>query len=263
MSTVRSLLAIRTGYTFVKSPLLIKFLKRLKQLPKVDKRKTAPANKALVRAVCSDPTIDGAVKLGILLGFNGLLRCSEYCSATTKPAKDPKNGPRRLQRSDVRVATDRSYVAVRTFGKSDPFNHGPEMNFAAAVGDPLCVVSTTAAYLQWRDIKYSPTDPLLILHNGKFLTAVNVADALKKHAASVGLIPRNIGTHSLRYGGAFELVASGAPWDDVIARGRWRSIGAKRLAMQYASFSIDRTVNIAQRLRLDGTDSAQLFARLF
>ena len=260
---MRSLIAVRTGYTLLKSPLLVKFLKRLKQLPKQDKRKTAPANKALIRAVCSDPGIDDAVKLGILLGFNGLLRCSEYCSATSKPAKNPEAAPRRLQRKDVRVATDSSFVAVRTFGKSDPFNHGPEMHFAAAAGDPLCVVATTAKYLAWRDQRFTANDPLLILRSGKFVTASNVSEALKKHAASVGLIPRNIGTHSLRYGGAFELVASGASWDDVIARGRWRSIGAKRLAMQYASFSVDRTVNIAQRLRLDGTDSAQLFARLF
>ena len=260
---MRSLVAVRTGYTLLKSPLLVKFLKRLKQLPKPDKRKTAPANKALIRLVCSDPSIDDAVKLGVLLGFNGLLRCSEYCSATTKPAANPALAPRRLKRQDVRIAANQSHVAVRTFGKSDPFNHGPEMHFAAVSGDPLCVVATTSAYLAWRDQHFTASDPLLILKNGKYLTAVNVSDALKKHAASVGLVPRNIGTHSLRYGGAFELVASGASWDDVIARGRWRSKGAKRLAMQYASFSVDRTVNIAQRLRLDGSDSAQLFARSF
>jgi hypothetical protein len=151
---------------------------------------------------------------------------------------------------------------MRVFGKSDLYNHGPTMHFAAQPDDAHCVVSLMHSYLQWRDAHFAPDDPLLIKTSGLFVTRRDIATALKKHCLSNDLLPSQVSTHSLRYGGAFELYENGATWPDIIARGRWTSEDAKKLAMQYASFSKQRSTILSKRLRLDRGDSASLFAPL-
>jgi hypothetical protein len=153
-------------------------------------------------------------------------------------------------------------MTMRIFGKSDIYNHGPSMYFTAQPGDPFCVVARMKSYLTWRDAIYPPDHPLLIRRSGLFVVRKDVASALKRHCISCGIRPSQVSTHSLRYGGAFELFENGASWPDIIARGRWTSDDAKKLAMQYASFSKNRTVKLSNRLRLDKDDSATLFAPL-
>ena len=259
ISSIRKIIAVRTSYLLVRSPLLEQFLKRLRQSSPPG-RKTLPANKRLLQLVCADPLIDPAVKVGVLLAFNGLLRVSEYCSHTIRPAATPL---RRMQRDDVRVAPAGSYFSARIFGKSDMFNHGPEMQFPEKPGDSHCVVARLRTYLTWRDARYSPSQPLLIRSSGLFVVRKDIDAALKKHSLDAGLRPSQVSTHSLRYGGAFELVDNGASWEEVIARGRWRSDDAKRLAMQYSNFSKKRNIDVSERLRIDHHPSAELYTPLF
>ncbi len=206
--------------------------------------------------------MDKATKLGILLAFNGLLRSREYCHPTVKHPPQGTARLRRAQRSDVKLSEDLTYMTMRVFGKSDLYNHGPIMHFAAQPGDALCVVKQMSDYLQWRDAHFAPDEPLLIKSSGLFVTRRDVAAALKKHCWPCGLLPSQVSTHSLRYGGAFELYEGGATWPDIISRGRWTSEDAKKLAMQYASFSKERSTRLSKRLRLDRGDSASLFAPL-
>jgi hypothetical protein len=244
-----------------KSPLLYKFIKRLSQSDPPG-RKTAPATKQLVRLICRDSNTDSAIKLGVLLAFNGLLRSREYSHPSVKHTLPPQQRLRRAQRDDITISPDGSFFTMRVFGKSDLYNHGPAMYFTAQPGDPLCVVAAMISYLSWRDAKFNATDPLLIKKSGLFVTRNDIAKALKKHSLACGIRPTQVSSHSLRYGGAFELYECGASWPDIIARGRWTSEDAKKLAMQYAGFSKSRTTKLTKRLRLDQGDSAQMFAPL-
>lgn len=169
---------------------------------------------------------------------------------------------RRARREDVRISPDGSYMTMRVFGKSDLYNHGPIMHFPAQPGDPLCVVAFMQKYLQWRDNIHAPEEPLLIRRTGLFVVRKDIASILKRHCLACGVRPSQMSTHSLRYGGAFELYECGASWPDIIARGRWTSDDAKKLAMQYAGFSKARTARLSKRLRLDTGDSAAVFAPL-
>jgi len=261
ISTVREIIAIRTGYHLVRTPLLERFLLRKRQRdPKG--RITAPANKNLLRFIYDDPHTDMAVKTAALTAFNGLLRSREYCSPYVKLPQDPKKILRRLQRNDLRMEPDGSAFSIRVFGKSDSYNHGPDMHFCSQPGDARCIVQAMRRYLTWRDTAFAHELPLFIKRDGGFVTPDDITTAIKRHAKAAGLPAHQSGTHSLRYGGAFELIDNGAQWPDVIARGRWRSEDAKKLAMQYAGFSKARTTVVAARLSLAGNKSAESFRKV-
>ena len=261
VSQISSLVSIATGYDYVTSALYKRYKKRLEQQDKPSFAKQ-PANKALVAAVADGDTISPAVRVGVLMAFNGLLRAREYTSEYVNSITEGST----LLRNAVRFSPDYSSASVRIIhSKGDAKCRGPEMQFVARPTDCYCTVSNLRQYITWRDSTFpnSKQLPLLIHPDGRYVTPRDITAALRRHASAVGLDPERMTSHCLRYGGAHEMCDNGVPWEDIIIAGRWHSDDAKRLAMHYAKFSVKRATAIANAMHIQDRPSAQSFKPLF
>ena len=271
ISELRQAIARYTGYQLIRSPLLEDYLRRIKQLPPPTPSSRAhslklPVTKDIIKSIISDATAEQGCRVAILCGFDGMLRVSEYTSHTRF------TGDARflLLRSDIDTTSSSDAITVRIKkSKSDPAFQGPQFSYIARPGDSGCPVSNLTTYLHWFDANFSPNTPLFRRDDGRYLTRDDVDALIKKHAALLGFNPDQYSTHGLRYGGAFELAEAdiranqAINWDNIIARGRWHGLTATKLAQHYARFSEQRTRNISNALRIDGTASARTLRHRF
>ena len=261
VSGMSAIVGVVTGYRYVVSPLLKKYNKRLQQQDKPSLAKQ-PANKALVASIVDDKSLPTAVRVGVLLAFNGLLRVGEY----TAPSGIKIEPGRTLLRKAVRFSAGAATASVRIVSsKGDTECKGPEMHFVSRPSDRYCVVGNLKQYTLWRDHAFpdSASLPLLLHPDGKYVTAADISAALRKHTTAAGLDPELYKPHCLRYGGAHEMCDNGISWEDIILAGRWKSDDAKRLAMHYAKFSVKRATAISKAMHIQGRASAQSFKPLF
>ena len=92
-------------------------------------------------------------------------------------------------------------------------------------GLEIDVLDAVANMLQSRSDKWlsNPLRPLFELASGEAVSGARILEALKGGAADLGLDPRRYATHSLLWGGATTMVATGIPIEAIRQWGRWLS----------------------------------------
>ena len=117
-------------------------------------------------------------------------------------------------------------------------------------GDTTCAAALLRQYLASTPSAH-PDDPLFVLPTGAFLTRDHISKALQLHAPRVGLPPALTKPHSLRIGGAFALLVSGAPWPVIKAFGRWLTDTAAQLYARIGDTTARRAAAAAFNTRED------------
>ncbi len=136
--------------------------------------------------------------------------------------------------------------------KSDPFHLGHSLYIfdRTSDGDTTCAAALLRQYLASTPSAH-PDDPLFVLPTGAFLTRDHISKALQLHAPRVGLPPALTKPHSLRIGGAFALLVSGAPWPVIKAFGRWLTDTAAQLYARIGDTTARRAAAAAFNTRED------------
>ena len=253
VSTIAAHVDKCTGRPLFHCAMLPALLKRHGQLSPKPTKARLPVNKAVVAAIAADVSLDTAVRLACLLAFLGLWRVSEYVS--TSPSSATEFVMRRsdfVLRPDLACGPSYAYRIRRS--KTDAAMRAPEYFFVPQPGDSHCPVRNLTAYLRSFDARGLPPDsPLFTKLNGSFVVRADIDAALKKHAPAFGFPADQVSSHSLRYGGAFELRDNNAPWQDILAAGRWKLGADVAMAVMYAKFSAKRQLATSARLRIDGS----------
>ena len=208
-------------------------LKRMHGAPTRKKPVTVAMLRALRATLLPDQGGDGRMLwAAILMAFFYLLRASEYCSPSSVGLAEHR-GLRgcdlTFKRAGQEVAPtaspDELIVCIRG-SKTDQYNRGEHRNHFLS-GDPAyCVVSAVATYARARPGRYRGAHEL-----GAFFTNERdqpllrgqVQEALAHAAVDAGADPKDIGTHSLRIGGASALWNTFRDTALVQRWGRWTS----------------------------------------
>ena len=175
---------------------------------------------------------DAALWLAVTLGFFFLLRSREYvvedgfvtgdeyglCGADLTARAEGDGAPCFRDADEVVLELRRS--------KTDQMNVGHVMNQYRS-GDPsLCVVAALEDYERHYPGRLRGGDrhaPLLVWADGTPLTRSDVQKALRRAAVAAGMDPEDIGSHSLRIGGASALWAAYKDSALVQRWGRWQT----------------------------------------
>lgn len=264
ISEIRANHALETGFTYMNSPLLRRYLLRLDQYdavanPDALRPIKLPVTKAIIAHILSDASEQLGTRLACLLAFDGMLRAHEYVSKSTTQV----DARFTLLRRDIEWSPhhDAFFMRIKA-SKSDPSFSGPQILYHRRPGDAGCPVALLSQYLQWFDSRFSPDSPLFRRDDGSFTVRADIDQIIKRHASASNLPADQISTHGLRVGGAFALaeddVLHNRPidWATIIARGRWSGISAERMAQQYARFSLLRSQRVSERLRISDCHSA-------
>lgn len=224
-------------------PLVRKCLHAAKRILRTGAKPKRAITNTLLRALRG--TFDLAIKIDltiwacILLAFACLLRGSEY--AWKGGEWNPEAG---LTRGDVvfyfapegdhRHPTGMA-VNIKA-AKTDPYRYGVVFR-VVRTGGPLCAVDMLWAYVQL-DPSLPPSAPLFSVE-GAPLKYKRVHDRIRRACASIGLDPKEYGTHSLRSGACTSLRAAGVAWETVKILGRWSSDAALRYCQLHPSDIVD------------------------
>ena len=169
------------------------------------------------------------IKAASLIAFFGLLRVSEYLSASSRRF----NREETLLFEDVSFAPDFSYVTLYIKkSKTDPFRQGCTIKIWKNM-NTLCPVHNLRLYY------YSSMaeGPLFKFRNGSYLTRDTLSYLIQQ------CIPNaNLNTHSFRIGGASAAHAAGVPDTTIQALGRWAS-NAYRIYIRMADSTIQQAQN--------------------
>ena len=172
-----------------------------------------------------------------LLAFFGLLRVSEYTSASASSFDESAD----LSARDVFIDWRRRVALVRIKkSKTDPFRSGVTIR-VGIIDSHLCPVHALARYLRRRG---RAPGPLFLFQSGAFLTRARVVDLLHR---SLPEVP-HVNTHSFRRGGASALAIAGTPAHVIQVLGRWRSDAFKA----YVEFSDDFLVTTNRAMASGG-----------
>ena len=111
-------------------------------------------------------------------------------------------------------------------------------------------------FLRLRDQGCAPTTPISDYpsdHGLRSVSASNIiaairAECLRVGAARLGFVPEDVGTHSLRSGGAMAMHLVEVPDRTLMAIGRWRSLRFMiYIQQQISSFSTGVSVKMSQQ----------------
>jgi hypothetical protein len=162
----------------------------------------------------------------ILLAFFFLLRASEYCAADavgTDAGKGVRGVDITFKKGGVEVlpseAPDELVLCIRG-SKTDQYNRGEIRNHFLSGDADLCVVTVLARYAMAHPDRYrgeASLKPLFPLQRGR------IAETLVAAGARCGCEPGDLGTHSLRIGGASALWNTFRDTALVQRWGRWTS----------------------------------------
>ncbi|XP_066444625.1 uncharacterized protein [Eleutherodactylus coqui] len=149
-------------------------------------------------------------RTAFLLAFFAALRIGELVPKS-------KFMPGGLMFDDVVTVDDGIRVRIKK-SKTDVFGRG-EWVPISRLGAVWCPVDTVASYMATR-----PAGEQFLVHaSGLPLTRFQVTAGLKSALRSVGLDPKEFGTHSFRIGAATSADAGGMNEDGVKRLGRWKS----------------------------------------
>lgn len=212
-------------------------IKGLKRVKGATSRKW-PVTAAMLRRAANtlDPgKADGAVLLAALeTAWNFLLRASEY---VRHPGKAPdRNKVLRgcdvsLQRAGVPcgLGEEPDEIVLRILGtKVDQLNVGQVRNhYATGDGTWLCPVRVLANLRKHFPDRFADGPeglrPLFRYSNGEVVSRKDVTDLIERAAIQEGVPAENVGSHSLRIGGACALYHVYGSVDMVRRFGRWAS----------------------------------------
>lgn len=252
VSTVRQFLYDYTGYLCSLSGLLSKYMLRLRQAPS-ERRHRFPAPVGLVRRVVDDASIPLGVRVAVLCAYTALLRGGEICSTRA----DLATATFSLRADHVCWSADMGgYAIYIARSKGDRYNVGKYTYITINPGDPYCPAAAISWYLQTEPLaRRTGLHPFFVRRdaNGKAfaVTKHDIACALKAHSAEFGLPLDRVSGHSLRIGGCFQLISSGASWQDVAVRGGWSLEATNRMVPMYAQWSVQRVTALSGALSLN------------
>jgi len=146
----------------------------------------------------------------VLTAFFGLLRVSEYTSASSR-SFDPLTN---LCVSDVSLQGPSVLIRIKA-SKTDPFRVGTSITLWEGCA-PLCPVNAISSFYFFRITR--PPGPFFVLESGEYITRSHVTRFLNSSLRDV-----NISTHSFRIGGASAASSAGIPDSVIQLMGRWRS----------------------------------------
>ena len=202
---------------------------------------------------------DRAEWAGLLLGFGLLLRASEYLAheasgefEVEKVIRWEDVTFRRLGQPVVFTSSlvpDELVVKFRS-SKTDQFKAGCLRNvFATGLAD-LCPVT---ALWEWAKELPSKKGPIMAVPGDDPISREEITERLRDAAVALGEDPDNLGTHSLRAGGATALYAAGYGEKEITYQGRWASdswmIYVHRTAARSANVARDMFTQRASLLR--------------
>ena len=151
-----------------------------------------------------------------LVSFAGILRCEETIS---------------LRVRDISFFHDHMTVHVPK-RKNDQYRQGHTVYIARTV-NPTCPVSMTERYISMLGVSQMPSHPLACRlkpskRDGLKPSPKTICYTTARELIVKGLAPSNIGTHSLRAGGASEAASASAINERCIMRqGGWKSASSK------------------------------------
>ena len=260
ISEVREHYAVSVGYRMIYSPLFSQYLKRLRQIPQEAHYKEA-ASKQLIALVFADESIDIAVRTSILVGWEGLLRCGEYCSRAATSHNPLSTLVTSAVRRDPSLAAGNGGYRIRLIhSKGDEYNIGDEAIIPYRSGDSHCAALAIDRYLALH--RSSGDEPFFrkVMRGGRMsnVTRLDVAKALKKHARAAGMDPARISTHSIRIGAAFALRTNGIEWGEILKKGRWSTASGNKMAMLYSRLSAEHAVQMTNALNIDARRNTEV-----
>lgn len=259
VSTLRSHCARLVNWQFRYSIRITQYLTRIKQAPR-EHRFKLPATKQLVRLVAMDTALSMSVRVAVLLAFNKLLRCSEYCSeSASKPMAT-------LLSEHVQWSDQLGCFVIRIArSKSDRTNSGQTVNVYPQPADgAFCPVSAIRQYMAGEPLTKKKGHPFFVRRvggNPLFVTRLDVTNALKKQAQAAALPVERVSSHSLRIGGAFAMANAGVSMQLIASIGRWSGQSAERMVALYTRMSAGRVVAAsgALSLRIGQLDDVPLY----
>jgi len=172
---------------------------------------------------------DKALWAGLLLGFGLLLRASEYLAHEESGEFESEKV---IRWEDVTFRRDKQPVSfgddlppdeiVVRFrsSKTDQFKAGCLRNVFATGLPDLCPV---LALWEWAKEVAVRKGPVMAVPGDEPVSREEVTERLRDAAVSLGDEPDNVGTHSLRAGGATALYAAGYGEKEITYQGRWAS----------------------------------------
>ena len=168
----------------------------------------------------------------IAFGFFFLLRASEYLDVGyTDPGKGMRGMDVLLREKGTYCRMERipyadEVVLTVRGSKTDIYNKGESRNHFAA-SDRLCPVKATINLFRHFPQRYrggsEDQAPLFRTEDGKVLPRAAVTSLLSASAKALGMAEGDLGTHSLRFGGASAIWASYGDSQMVKRWGRWSS----------------------------------------
>ena len=190
-----------------------------------------------------------AVWAALLTGFGLLLRASEYLAHEADGAFDDDKVIRWEDitfRQDGKVVTpgqegaSPNEVIVRfRSSKVDQFKAGCLRNVFSTGLPDLCPV---AAMWRWAVLSGGKTGPAMSVPGEAPVSREEVTELLKEAAVALGDDEDDLGTHSLRIGGATALYAAGYPPPEISYQGRW----ASECWMTYVHRTAARSVDVSR-----------------
>ena len=254
LSTVRAHIAAIRNWSFIRSPILSLYLHRLRQQPRqatvssssrasgslvpAPDRIRQPATVSLVKRVVVDPSIDFGVRTAVLALYSTLCRGSELCARTAFEAPSQRS----VLSRDVTWSSNMCAFRIAVpHSKTDTYNTGSAVYISHVPGDPLSPALVLDRYRESEPLTRSALSRFFIKRSSSgvpsCVTLSDVSGALKHHAAACGLDPTRISCHSLRIGGAFQLISGGLSHEAVAVRGRWSLRQFSSMVARYAQTS--------------------------
>lgn len=182
---------------------------------------SAPLSPTEVKIICSflDSNLyfPRAVKPCILIAFSSFLRASNLVS----PSLTSWGGPHTVQVSDISCVQGQLIIRV----KSTKTLKGSKPSFVQVFPSPSSPCCPVQAWLHYvRLINPCPLGPAFVSDTGLPLTTGPVVVAMRMALHNAGHPdPASVSFHSLRRGGAQTAAAQGAPSEDLMSHGLWKS----------------------------------------
>lgn len=174
-----------------------------------------------IKIICSfldsQPSFPRAVKPCILLSFSSFLRASNMVS----PSLTSWGGPHTLQVSDIHYTNGQLVIRVR----STKTLRGGAPSYISIIPSPSSQYCPVRAWLDYKyHINPCPMGPAFVSNLGLPLTSGPVVLAIRMALQQAGHPdPSSFSFHSLRRGGAQAAASLGAPSNDLMSHGLWKT----------------------------------------
>ena len=186
----------------------------------------------------ADSDDDLVMWVAVLTAFHFMMRSAEYLAKLVAGRFDMS---RVLRRGDVRFFINGQRITTRlwratevqiVFGRSKTTEGGEVRSHTAVPGSKFCVVAALAMLCDRLDMS-AKEEPLFkwlsgSRRKGEGARYPDMMALLKKAGENIGLDQKDVGTHSLRRGGAQTYLLAGATLHACQVWGRWKSESSLR-----------------------------------